>query len=110
MFRDVPIITFRRVKSLKDILVRVKVPQIKNKAWCGPCIGPRCEIFKRIVPTRSFKSSITKCTYEIRPESLNCRSKCVVYLKSCKTWHKQYPGISEDFRVRFNNYRCTHRN
>ena len=110
MFRDVPIIRFRRVKSLKDIVVRVKVPQIKNKAWCGPCIGPRCEIFKRIVPTRSFKSSITKCTYEIRPESLNCRSKCVVYLKSCKTWHKQYPGISEDFRVRFNNYRCTHRN
>ena len=31
VFRDVPIIGFRRAKSLKDILVRAKVPQIKNK-------------------------------------------------------------------------------
>ena len=29
--RDVPNIGFRRAKSLKDILVRAKVPQIKNK-------------------------------------------------------------------------------
>ena len=28
VFRDVPIIGFRRAKSLKDILVRAKVPQI----------------------------------------------------------------------------------
>ena len=37
VFRDVPIIGFRKAKSLKDILVRAKIPQIKNKVWCGPC-------------------------------------------------------------------------
>ena len=36
VFRDVPIIVFRRAKSLKDILVRAKIPQIINKSWCGP--------------------------------------------------------------------------
>ena len=29
---------------------------------------------------------------------------------SCKTSHKQYTGSSEEFRARFNNYRCAHRN
>ena len=108
-FRDVPIIGFRRVKSLKDILVRAKTPQIKNKFWCGPCKGPRCEICKHIVSTRNFTSFTTKHTYEIRSENLNCSSKNVVYLISCKTFHEQYTGSSEEFRVRFNNYRCAHR-
>ena len=46
----------------------------------------------------------------MRPENLNCRSKNVVYLISCKTCRKQYTGSSEEFRARFNNYRCAHRN
>ena len=44
------------------------------------------------------------------PENLNCRSENVVYLTSWKTCHKQYTGSSEEFRARFNNYRCAHRN
>ena len=44
VFRDVPIIGFCRTKSLKDILEGAKIPQIKNKGWCGPCKGLRCEI------------------------------------------------------------------
>ena len=107
--RVVPIIEFRRAKSLKDILVRAKIPQTKNKGWCGPCKGPRCEICKYIVPTRSFTSFTTKRTHEIRPENLNCRSKNVVYLISCKTCHKQYTASSKEFKARFNNYRCAHR-
>ena len=89
VFRVVPIIGLRRAKSLKDILVRAKIPQIKNKGWCGPCKGPRCEICKHIAPTINLTSSTTKCTYEIRPENLNRRARNVVYLVSCKTCHKQ---------------------
>ena len=44
VFRDISIIGFRRTKNLKDILVREKIPQIKNKGWYGPCKGPRYEI------------------------------------------------------------------
>ena len=90
--------------------MRSKIPQIKNKGWCGPCEGPRCKICKHTVPTRNFTSSTTKRTYEIRLENLHCRSKNVVYLIFCKNCHKQYTGISEEFRVRFNNYSCAHRN
>ena len=57
-----------------------------------------------------FTSSTAKRTYEIRPENLNCRSKNVVCLISCKTCHKQYTGSSKEFRAKFNNYRCAHRN
>ena len=110
VLRDVPIIGFRRAKSLKDILVRAKTPQIKNKGWCGPFKGPRCEICKHIVPSRNFISSTANRTYEIRPENLNCSSKNVVYLISYKSCHKKYTGSSEECRARFNNYRCAHRN
>ena len=87
--------------------MRAKVPQIKG--WYSLCKGPRCEISKYIVPTRNFTSSTRKCTYEIRPEDLNCRSENVVCLISCKTSHKQ-TGSSEEFRARFDNYRCAHCN
>ena len=110
MFRDVPIIGFHRATSLKDILVRAKICHIKKKGWYGPCKGPKCEICKHIVPTRNFKSFTTKRTNEIRSENLNCRFKYVVYLIFCKTCCKQYIGSSEEFRTRFNNYRCAHRN
>ena len=56
MFKDVPIIGLRGAKSLKDILVREKIPQIKNEGWCGPSKRPRCEISKHIVHARNFTS------------------------------------------------------
>ena len=111
VFHKVPIIGFRRVKSLKDILVRAKVPPLqKNEGFCGPCKKPRCEICKHMVSTNSFKSTTTQRTYFIRPENLKCSSENVVYLFTCKTCSKQYTGSTEDFRPRFNNYRCAHRN
>ena len=110
VFKDVPIIGFRRVKSLKNILVRAKIPQIKKKGWCSPCKRCRCENCKYIVPTRKFTSFNTKRANDIRPENLSCKSKNVVYLVSCKTCHNQYTGRSEEFRARFNNYSCVHHN
>ena len=38
VFKEVPIIGFRRAKSLKDLLVRAKVPLLyKKEGSCGPC-------------------------------------------------------------------------
>ena len=111
VFKDVPIIGFRRAKSLKDLLVRAKVPSLsKNEGSCGPCNKPRCKICPRISKSTTFQSFSTKRVYHIRPEYLNCTSKNVVYLISCKTCFKQYVGSTVDFRLRFNNYKCAHRN
>ena len=58
VFHKVPIIGFRRAKSLKDILVRAKVPPVlKNEGSCGPCKKLRCEICEHIVSTDNFKST-----------------------------------------------------
>ena len=50
VFHKVPIIGFRRAKSLKDILVGAKVPPVqKNEGFCGPCKKSRCEICEHTV-------------------------------------------------------------
>ena len=91
--------------------MRAKVPPLKTeKGFCGPCNKPSCEICKHITKTHQFESSSTKRIYSIRPQNLNCASKNVVYLFTCKTCHKQYTGSNEEFQSRFNNYRCSHRN
>ena len=60
--------------------------------------------------TISFKSITIQRTYSIRQEILKCSSEYVVYLFSCKTCCKQYTESTEDFRPRFNDYRCADRN
>ena len=56
VFEKVPIIGFRRAKSLKDILVRAKVaPLEKKKGCCRSCRGTRCEICKHVVTTETFR-------------------------------------------------------
>ena len=95
-FHKVPIISFRRAKSLKDILVRAKVPSVqKNAGFCGTCKKLRCEICEQIVSTDSIKSTTTQRTYFIRPPGLKCSSENVVYLFTCKKCHKQYKGVQK---------------
>ena len=81
VFENVPIIGFKKGKSLKEILVRAKVPPLKTeKGFCGPCNKPRCEICKHITKTHQFESSSTKRMYSIRPHNLNFASKLPFYL------------------------------
>ena len=95
-FHKVPIIGFRRAKSLKDILVRAKVPSVqKNAGFCETCKKLRCEICEQIVSTDSIKSTTTQRTYFIRPPGLKCSSENVVYLFTCKKCHKQYKGVQK---------------
>ena len=64
VFEKVPIIGFRRAKSLKDILVRAKVaPLEKKKGCCRSCRGTRCKICKHVVTTETFRSFSTQREY-----------------------------------------------
>ena len=93
VFENAPTIRFKKGKSLKDILVRAKVPPLKTEeGFCGPCNKPRCEICKCITKTFQFESSSTKRIYSIRPQNLNCTSKNVVYHFTWKTYREQYKG------------------
>ena len=98
VFHKVPIIGFRRMKSLKDILVRTKVPYgKKNEGFCGPCKKSRCEICEHIVSTNSFKLTTTQRTYFIRQKNLKCVSENVVYLFTCKHALNNIQGVQKIF-------------
>ena len=80
----VPVIRFRRAKSLKDILVRARIaPLEKKKDCCRSCEGSRCETCKHIVTTETFRSFSTQREYHIKPNNLSCRSSNPLYLFSC---------------------------
>ena len=78
VFENVPIIGFKKGKSLKNILLRAKVPPLQTEeCFCGPYNKPRYEIHKHITKTHQFGSSSMKRIYSIRPQNLNCSSKNV---------------------------------
>ena len=110
VFEKVPIIGFRRAKSLKDILVRVKVAPLEKKKGCyRSCGGTKCKICKHVVTTETFRSFNTQRKHCVKPDNLNCRSGSAVYLSSCKAYSKQYTGSTGSFPSRFNNYKSAHR-
>ena len=68
IFHKVPIIVFRRVKSMREILVKAKVSRVqKNEGFCRPCKKSRREIYEHMVNTNNFKSTTTQRPYFIRP-------------------------------------------
>ena len=107
-----PIVGFKRGKSLKDLLVRAKVPVEKETDGksCG-CPGKRCEVCTFLEEKNTFINKVGSGTYRIREGlHLDCNSENVIYLITCKKCKKQYVGsFITRFRTRFNNYRSCHR-
>ena len=110
VFQNIPVVGFKRGKSLKDLLVRAKLPvKIDGNGGSSRCGGKRCGVCPFIKETVSFSDKAGK-EYKIRTKNLNCNSECVVYLFTCKTCRMQYVGsATTPFRARFNNYKCCHR-
>ena len=112
VFHDAPIVGFRKGKSLKDMLVRAKVPPLViNKGQSIGCLGNRCSVCPFVKSTTGFADKTGK-QYNIRSATdLNCNSKNVVYLLKCKTCCSQYVGsCTTKFRLRFNNYKSCNNN
>ena len=106
-FTHIPLVGFKRGKSLKDLLVREKLTKI-NKGIGASCKygGNRCGVCQIINVTQTFSNKEGDRTYEIRSDTLDCNSENVVYLVQCKTCNMQYVGsASTKFRLRLNNYK-----
>ena len=83
--------------------------KIQGNEGSSGCGKKRCDICPYIDETSSFQSQEGR-EYKIRAENLNCDSKHVVYLVTCKTCGVQYVGSTcPPFRLRYNNYRSCHR-
>ena len=109
VLKKIPMIEFRRGKSLKYIFMRAKIaPPEKKKSCCRSCRGSRSKIYKHVVTTKTVRSFSTKREYCIKPNDLNCFSSNVVYLFSWKACSKQYTGSTESFPSRFNNCKSAH--
>ena len=57
VFENIPVISFKKEKSLKDILVEAKVRSIKTEeGFCSLYSKPRCETCKHVTKTLEFES------------------------------------------------------
>ena len=87
---EVPIVGFKGGKSLKDLLVRTKVPVEKETDGksCGSQ-GKRCEVFTFLKERNTFTNKEGSDTYKIREGlDLDCNSENVIYLITCKEIQK----------------------
>ena len=120
VFSEIPMVSYRRAKSLSDILVRamVKKEQVPSDWGCRGCNGKsNCEVCQAITADTHFSSKVTGQTFQIRGGPFHCNSKNVVYLVQCRKCAIQYVGScgSDDtdsdnrFRLRYNNYKTKFR-
>ena len=118
VFPEIPMVSYRRAKSLQDILVRAKVPkeQAPLENGCRGCNGRSdCKACGLITPDTHFRSNVTGKSFAIRGGPYHCNSANCVYLLECKTCGIQYVGSSgtdegdNRFRLRANDYRSKHK-
>ena len=107
VFSDLPLVSFRRAKNLKDSLVRAAVPVLHTNPGCDAChMGRGCKCCDVIEKATSFTSTSTGRTFQIRAENLNCKSTGIVYLLQCKKCRIQNVGSTMPrFHLRVNTYR-----
>ena len=108
MFPDIPMASFRRTKSLKDILVKT---QSNEPNVCQGCNGrSNCEVCRILVNSSQFSNMDRSRTFDIRKGTLHCNTDTVVYLMTCNICQKQYVGKSlPKFRLRCSDYKTKFR-
>ena len=106
VFPNVPIVGFRRGKSVKDHLVRVLLPVLNNTFGSEPCGKRNFQVCQFIVNTDNFSPVTADETFEINKGPLNCNSKKVAYLSEFKKCKNPYVGKAQTkFRMSLNNYK-----
>ena len=115
IFSDIPMVGFRKGKSLKDLLVRAKLPLLEEEPGCNKCKkpgkrGPPCQICNMIEESTTFSDKDESRIFDIRKGPLDCNSVNVVYLIQCRVCKKQYCGSTvTKCRTRLNNYKSKFR-
>ncbi|MEO0687435.1 MAG: hypothetical protein AAFY76_20890, partial [Cyanobacteria bacterium J06649_11] len=105
LFPSIPLVSFRRSKTLRDFLVRSKLSSGFQTGSCTMCHDSRCQICDMLLESREFSNSDGSRTFSIRKGDFTCKSKFIIYRLLCGTCGKQYIGSSVCFRKRVNNYK-----
>ena len=101
---------FCKTKNIKEILSRKSREQnrMPNNQWgCYKCTA-KCDLCRNYLKeSNCFTSTSTKRTYPII-QTLNCKSKNVIYLVTCKKCNVQYVGsTSNKFIICFRNHKSS---
>ena len=100
--------SYRRAKNIKELLAGRKRSNYNNHdnsvTGCCKC-NSKCDLCKNYFKgSKIFHSACTNRFYTIR-HNLNCKSKDVIYVATCKKCNIQYVGSTADeFKVRFRNH------
>ena len=65
VFPGVPVVGFRNGKSLKDYLVRAKLPKLDESGRCEPCGKKTCLVCDSIITTTTFTTEACQETFKI---------------------------------------------
>ena len=102
-FSPGPMVLFRIARKLSSFLVWAKIYPFQRTIGSCKCRRKWCQVCQNVIETDCFTSTSTGKTYKINHQS-NCSEKCVIYLLTCQTRSKQYPGQTADnFRITWNN-------
>ena len=93
VFPDVPVVGFRNGKSLKDYLVRAKLPKLDESGRCEPCGKKTCLVCDSISTTTTFTTEACQETFKIQKGPLNCDSEKVLYLLKLKVYIEHLVNI-----------------
>ena len=111
IFRERPIIAYRRSKSLHDRLVSTKLTgrtpegQTTTMGSCGPCNKPKCSWCVLINKTSTFTGTRRDGKVFDIFHTVNCQSTFVIYIIECRICRLKYVGKSETaFNLRLNIY------
>ena len=104
-----PFVSFRAARTLRNFLVRAKIYPLQRRTGSCTCQKKSCRVCLNICESDQFTCSVDKKVYKIN-HYLNCDSKLIVYLLTCKRCGIQYVGQTTDkFRYRWNNYKACQR-
>ncbi len=108
VFSQVPMVSFRRAKTIKDVLVRSKLKTEEfQQGSCNKCHRSNCLVDNFLDESNTFTNAKGDRIFNIRKGHLYCNSRFVVYKIRCRTCGLQYVGSTiTKFRERFNNYKA----
>ena len=78
VIQDIPVVGFRNGKSLKDHLVRAKLPNVEISGRSESCGKGNCQVCNYICDRDTFITKACGVTFKIQSWILNCNSQKVV--------------------------------
>ena len=104
LFKDPPIMAYRRPKNLKDFLVRAKLNNSIPHPPTTSCEREECAICSDLIKNPPNVHRITRKVIKHMTD-INCCTENVVYLLTCTTCEKQYVGETKrQFRIRYKEH------